>query len=265
MPSPFPGMNPYLENPELWSAVHSRLIVAIADALADTISQDYRIEIEKRTYWSDETGDDLLIGIPDVALLSRSTTSSEKNIATAVAERTAFAPTRILLPTYEEISERYLEIREVQTGKVITAIEILSPKNKKAGEGREAYLRKRRQILQTQTHFVEIDTNPSFLQGQLPASDYHILVSRSHDRPAADLYAFSIRDRIPNFSIPLHFGELEPTLDLQVLVDHVYQRGRYDLAIDYSQPTQPRLNSEDEIWASSLTSSEYSDYNSVIG
>ncbi|MFN5725293.1 MAG: DUF4058 family protein [Pseudanabaena sp.] len=83
MPSPFPGMNPYLENHELWSAVHSRLIVAIADVLADTISQDYRIEIEKRTYWSDETGDDLLIGIPDVSLLSRSTTSSEKNITTA--------------------------------------------------------------------------------------------------------------------------------------------------------------------------------------
>ena len=159
------------------------------------------------------------------------------------------------MPTYEEISERYLEIREVQTGKVITAIEILSPKNKNAGEGREAYLRKRRRVLQTQTHFVEIDllrTNPSFLQGQLPASDYHILVSRSHDRPAADLYAFSIRDRIPNFSIPLRLGELEPTLDLQVLVDLVYQRGRYDLAIDYSQPTQPRLNSEDEIWASNL-------------
>ena len=211
MPSPFPGMNPYLENPELWSAVHSRLIVAIADVLADTISQDYRIEIEKRTYWSDETG--------------------------------------------EEISERYLEIREVQTGKVITAIEILSPKNKKAGEGREAYLRKRRRVLQTQTHFVEIDllrTNPYFLQGQLPPSDYHILVSRSHERPAADLYAFSIRDRIPNFSIPLRLGELEPTIDLQILVDQVYQRGRYDLAIDYSQPTQPRLNSEDEIWASSL-------------
>ncbi len=245
MPSPFPGMNPYLENPELWSAVHSRLIVAIADVLADTISQDYRIEIEKRTYWSDETGDDLLIGIPDVALLSRGTTSSEKNIATAVADRTEIAPTRILLPTYEEISERYLEIREVQTGKVITAIEILSPKNKKAGEGREAYLRKRRRVLQTQTHFVEIDLlriNPSFLQGQLPPSNYHILVSRSHERPAADLYAFSIRDRIPNFSIPLRLGESEPTLDLQVLVDQVYQRGRYDLAINYSQLTQPRLN-----------------------
>jgi hypothetical protein len=211
MPSPFPGMNPYLENSELWSAVHSRLIVAIADALADTLSQDYRIEIEKRIYWSDE-----------------------------------------------EISERYLEIREVQTGKVITAIEILSPKNKKTGEGREAYLRKRRRVLQTQTHFIEIDLlriNPSFLQGQLPPSDYHILVSRSHERPAADLYPFSIRDRIPNFSIPLRLDELEPTLDLQILVDQVYQRGRYDLAIDYSQPTQPRLNSEDKIWASSLLTS----------
>ncbi len=257
MPSPFPGMNPYLENPELWSAVHSRLIVAIADALADTLSQDYRIEIEKRTYWSDETGDDLLIGIPDVSLLSRST-GSEKDRATAVAERTAIAPTRILLPTYEEISERYLEIREVQTGKVITAIEILSPKNKKTGEGREAYLRKRRRVLQTQTHFIEIDLlriNPSFLQGQLPPSDYHILVSRSHERPTADLYAFSIRDRIPNFPIPLRLGESEPILDLQVLVEQVYQRGRYDLAIDYSQPTQPRLNSKDEIWASSLLTS----------
>lgn len=208
MPSPFPGMNPYLENPELWSAVHSRLIVAIADALADTLSQDYRIEIEKRTYWSDE-----------------------------------------------EISERYLEIREVQTGKVITAIEILSPKNKKTGEGREAYLRKRRRVLQTQTHFIEIDLlriNPSFLQGQLPPSDYHILVSRSHERPTADLYAFSIRDRIPDFSIPLRLGELEPTLDLQILVDQVYQRGRYDLAIDYSHPPQPRLSSKDEIWARNL-------------
>jgi len=102
---------------------------------------------------------------------------------------------------------------------------------------------------------VGLRTNPSFLQGQLSPSDYHILVSRSHDRPAADLYAFSIRDRIPNFPIPLRLDEPEPILDLQVLVEQVYQRGRYDLAIDYSQPTQPRLNSEDEMWASSLLTS----------
>ncbi|MGK7884891.1 MAG: DUF4058 family protein, partial [Crocosphaera sp.] len=27
MPSPFPGMNPYLELPQFWSQVHNRLIV----------------------------------------------------------------------------------------------------------------------------------------------------------------------------------------------------------------------------------------------
>ena len=54
MRSPFPGMDPYLENSQLWSAVHSRLIVAIADDLVDQLSENYRVEIEKRTYFSSE-------------------------------------------------------------------------------------------------------------------------------------------------------------------------------------------------------------------
>lgn len=157
MSSPFPGMNPYLENPELWSAVHSRLIVAIADALADILSQDYRIEIEKRTYWHDETGDDVLISIPDVSVLSKINKSADINTSVAVAELPSINPTKILLTAPEEITERYLEIREVKTGKVITAIEILSPKNKRTGEGKTAYLQKRRRVLQTQTHLIEID------------------------------------------------------------------------------------------------------------
>jgi len=34
MPSPFPGMNPYLEHPSLWAGIHHRLITAIANDLA---------------------------------------------------------------------------------------------------------------------------------------------------------------------------------------------------------------------------------------
>jgi hypothetical protein len=207
MRSHFPGMNPYLEHPELWSSVHSRLIVAIADALADILSQDYRIEIEKRTYW------------------------------------------------HEEITERYLEVREVKTGKAITAIEILSPKNKRTGEGKEAYLRKRRRILQTQTHLIEIDllrTNSTFLYHHTPVSDYHILISRSQDRPSADLYNFSVRDRIPDIPIPLRPNEVEPILDLQTILQQIYQRGRYDMAIDYAQQPEPTLNEVDLIWAKEL-------------
>ncbi|HBC40337.1 MAG TPA: hypothetical protein DCZ88_00130 [Pseudanabaena sp.] len=254
MRSPFPGMNPYLEHPELWSSVHSRLIVAIADALADMLSQDYRIDIEKRTYWHDETGDDVLIGIPDVSLLSR-VDSNDTNKSVAVADRPSVQPTKILLTAPEEISERYLEIREVKTGKVITAIEILSPKNKRIGEGKEAYLRKRRKVLQTQTHLIEIDLlriNSSFLHHYTPISDYRILISRSHDRPSADLYAFSVRDRIPDIPIPLRPNEVEPILDLQAILQQIYQRGRYDMAIDYSLSPDPVLNKDDQEWAKEL-------------
>jgi hypothetical protein len=67
MPSPLPGMNPYLENPELWSEFHSWMIVAIADALDDCLSRDYRVAVEKRVYLS-EAGESVLVGIPDVSV-----------------------------------------------------------------------------------------------------------------------------------------------------------------------------------------------------
>ena len=69
MPSPFPGMNPYLESPELWPEVHSRLIVAIADILDPQLLPKYRAAIERRVY--DLSGDEaILIRIPDVTIES---------------------------------------------------------------------------------------------------------------------------------------------------------------------------------------------------
>ncbi|NER96505.1 MAG: DUF4058 family protein [Symploca sp. SIO1B1] len=70
MPSPFPGMNPYLENPNLWSEVHHRLISAIAIALASQLRPKYRAAIEKRIYlWDESNGNKTnLVGIPDVAI-----------------------------------------------------------------------------------------------------------------------------------------------------------------------------------------------------
>lgn len=252
MPLPFPGMNPYLEHPELWLAVHSRLIVAIADDPADMLSQDYPIEIEKRTYWHNEIGDDVLIDIPDVSLLNRISTSVDAGKSITSAELPSIQPTKIILTTPEEVTERYLEIREVKTGKVITAIEILSPKNKKTGEGKEADLRKRRQVLQTETHLIEIDLlriNPSFLYHQTLTSDYRILISRSHDRPDAVLYSFSVCDGIPDIPILLRLNESEPILDLQTILHQIYQRGRYDPTIDYDRLPKPALSEADQEWA----------------
>jgi Protein of unknown function (DUF4058) len=248
MRSPFPGMNPYLEQPELWSAVHSRLIVAIADELVDHLSQKYRVEVEKRTYFS--SGDEsLLVGIPDVAVVTSRT--SEPAVATLVKS----SPQKVRVPIVEEVTERYLEIREVATGQVVTTIELLSPKNKRTGEGRMAYERKRNQILASATNLIEIDLlrggKPLPIEGEV-VGDYRILVCRGNQRPMGDLYTFGLREAIPTIAVPLLPGETEPSLDLQKVMDYVFDRGRYHLAIDYQQPLQPQLSADDRAWVETL-------------
>lgn len=240
-------MNPYLENPELWPEVHSRLIVAIADELTEHLSEKYRVAIEKRTYFS--SGDEnLLVGIPDVSVVAKRTAESQPARTATLAPQ----PISVTVPMTEEVQERYLEIREVATGTVVTVIELLSPKNKRAGEGRQAYERKRNQVLASLSHLIEIDLlrggQPPPIRGGVD-SDYRILISRSDRRPSALLYAFSLRQAIPQIAVPLMPGDGEPLLDVQVVLQRVYERGRYYLAIDYTQPPQPALSQEDVAWA----------------
>lgn len=244
MPSPLPGMNPYLEQPGLWSEFHSRMIVALADSLDDLLSRDYRVAVEKRVYLT--AGDDsILVGIPDVSV-----TSSEPPTRTVTATVLA-EPITVEIPLAEEVQERYLEIREGATGKVITTIELLSPKNKRAGEGRNAYLNKRQQILSSATHLIEIDLLRAGVP--LPAiglvkTDYRILISRSRERPQAQLYAFSLQDPIPAFIVPLRPGVDEPVMDMQPLLHKIYDRARFELAVDYGDPLKPEISAEDERW-----------------
>lgn len=245
-------MDPYLESPDLWSAVHSRLIVGIADDLVDHLSAKYRVEIEKRTYFSEEN-DSILVGIPDVAVVT-GRNQEATNLGTTSATAT-IQPETVIVPLAEEVTERYLEIREVATGRVVTVLELLSPKNKRAGEGRVAYERKRNRILASTTHLVEVDLlrgGRSFPIATQNLGDYRILICHGDRRPTGELYAFSLRQPIPKVPIPLMSGEELPILDLQKLLNHVYERGRYHLAIDYHQPLQPSLSQEDQQWIESL-------------
>lgn len=256
MPSPFPGMDPYLENPELWPEVHSRLIVAIADTLAPSLHPKYYAAIEKRTYL-DTPEDSVLIGIPDVSVADRS--KDAPALRQGIPSITTLSqPEIITLPMPEEVNERYLEIRDADAT-VVTAVEILSPKNKRAGEGRTAYLRKRQRVLATQTHLVEID----LLRSQIPMpvgtrtqADYRILVSRSDTRPQAALYGFDLQNLIPCFALPLNPDDLEPTLNLKTLLDEIYDRAGYGFRIDYQKPAQPALSPENQQWAARMFNSE---------
>jgi hypothetical protein len=244
-------MDPYLENSEFWSEVHHRLITAIAIALAPPLRPKYQVAIEKRTYFT-SSEDTVLVGVPDATIYSQQS-GTQQTFSTTT---TLPLPLQVEVPMLEEVREGYLEIRENITKKVITVIEILSPKNKRSGEGRIAYEGKRRQILATSTNLVEID----LLRGlpQMPilkfsgTSDYRILVSRANKRPVSDLYAFNVKDQIPAFPLPLQEFDTEPILDLQSLLNQVYDQAGYDLRIDYSQPLAPPLSPEDASWANSV-------------
>jgi hypothetical protein len=257
MSSPFPGMEPYLENPELWAEVHNRLIVAMADAIESGLPSQYRVAIEKRVYRIG-TKDVILVGIPDVTRSSSQPTAFQKSPEVTVASKCE--PITVKIPMSFEVRESYLEIKEVATSEVITVIEILSPVNKHPGKGRQAYKRKRRQVLESFTHLIEIDLlragKPMLLLGEIPSSDYRILISREYQRPHAQLYAFSVRDEIPSFPLPLQPGEVEPIVELQALLDGIYKRARYHLTIDYRREPIPALKADDKAndkaWANTL-------------
>jgi len=254
MPSPFPGMNPYLENPELWPEFHSRLMVALADEILPHIRPKYRVAVEKRVY-HDTDGNSVLIGIPDVTIARslKPTTQKSSNIALASPP---VKPITVNIPIPEEIRETYLEVREIATGEVITVIELLSPKNKRQGEGRKAYQTKRLQILGSSTHLVEIDLlrggeSMPILNNDIK-SDYRILVSRSQLRPRAELYPFNLPEAIPAFFLPLQKEDIEPLVDLQNVIQDLFDRAGLDLEIDYNSQPVPPIQETDLIWVNEL-------------
>jgi hypothetical protein len=252
MPSPFPGMNPYLEHPDRWSTVHNRCIVAIADVLTPLLIPRYQVDIEKRIYQVTDSNLQL-IGRSDITVQS----PKEPIVPTSIATQSVSTlhPIRVKLLIEEEVRESYLEIKEVKTGRVVTTIEVLSPTNKR-GQGRQKYEEKRQRVLSSRTHLIEIDLlrsgDPLPMSSDEPKSDYRVLVSRAGDRPIADLYPFNIQDPMPQIPVPLQFGDLEPLLDLKELIEDSYDRSGYSHFIDYNLEPSPKLSSTDQAWLDQL-------------
>ncbi len=251
MPTPFPGMDPYLEQPRLWPDVHNSLIAALRDDLAPRLRPRYVIAVEERTY-SYEASALTFAGRPDLTV----TRLNEP----AVRYETRPQPRRagvvaVELPLPDLARETYLEIRG-RDDRVVTVLEMLSPANKVPGEGRDLYERKRRRVLDSLTNLVEIDLlrggQPTVTSNESQSAHYRILVSRGHTRPWADLHYFSVRDPIPAFPLPLQEGEEEPLVALNDLLHALYDRAGYDLRIDYRSEPEPPLDEEDAAWAAAL-------------
>jgi hypothetical protein len=270
-------MDPYLEQSAFWSSFHSRLIVALADAIEPQLSSQYYVEVETRTYQSDES-EEVLIGIPDAIVFSTQSdvttgeqlSPSDTILTYPMTIVTQARPEQVSVPMPLEIKERYLEVRSIRTDEVITVIELLSPNNKRSGDGRTAYEKKRRAILGSTTHLVEVDLlrghKPMAILGVKYKSEYRILISRSHQRPVADLYNITLLQQLPTFSVPLKPNEEEPLVHLQELFNGVYDRARYATRIDYSQPIPPPALSEtNRQWVEKLLAPIRQDENATPG
>ena len=257
MPTPFPGMDPYLEQSGWWPEVHTRLIVAMADALGPMVRPRYRVAVERRTYLAMVTSDERVI-VPDVLVTDREPQAHTDLSSSSISEPSE-APGVLIaeLPMPEERIERYLEVRSVDTHEVITSIELLSPTNKLPGEGRRLYEAKRVNVLSSMTHLIEIDLLRAgapmpMRTDNAPPFDYSIVVSRAHQRPKAEVRLFRLRQPIPSFPVPLRPQEPEPVLDLNGILHDLYDRAGYDIVIDYRVPLTPPLGSDDAAWAEAL-------------
>ena len=252
MRTPFPGMDPYLEQPGIWRQVHSNLITDIQRFLSPILRPYYRIDIEVHTFLAVSPPEET--GVPDILVVDSYEPQGNVMVATS---KVVFKPivAELPRPKPEKIIDRYLEIRRVDSQEVITVIEVLSPANKAEGKGRDQYITKRNKILGSLTNLVEIDLlrsgRPMPMRVTTPAH-YRLVVSRSSQRPQADIYLCNIRQSIPDLPIPLRPNEAEPTLFLNQLLHELYSQGDYDLKLDYRQPPQPALNPADDIWARTL-------------
>jgi Protein of unknown function (DUF4058) len=259
MPSPFPGMDPYLEDPFVWHQFYSRLIVALANDLGIKLRPEYYATIGTRTYLEDGL-DVVLVDIPDGIGCSGTLAVDPSYRQTATIPMPTAQPQKVRLVEPIEVKERYLEIRKVGSKEVIATIEVLSPKNKR-GEGREVYLKRRQGILKSTSHFVEIDllrvAQSMRVEGAAGKSDYRILVSAASNRPNADLYRFNLRDAIPVFPLPLRSADESVPVDLGMLLQEIYDQGCLDLHIEYHQPVPaPTLSAEDAAWVKEVVRSQ---------
>lgn len=256
MPSPFPGMDPYLEG-DMWQEFHGTLANAIRQQLLTVLPSKYVALLAKRyvlyspsvslLYLPDETR----AIYPDVHVAETPPRVAE---AAVVYDTHTITPPAARLPSFmaEEVPLLSVVVQDVSNRRLVTAIEILSPVNK-AGLGWAEYETKRRDLLMRPVHLLEIDLlrrgRRITLDGELPPTDYYAYLSRFTHRPLTDVWAIGLRDRLPVLPVPLLPPDEDVRLDLQRAVDACYDLVRYERLLDYrAAPPPPPLSEADAAW-----------------
>ena len=222
MPSPFPGMDPYLENAKLWPAFQHQLLACLYQILLPGLVDRYRARVGTRAY------------------------VSETPLFTSIIR--------------EQYTEEFIEIRNRTDGKLVTLLEVVSPANKTTPAGRQAYLDARQQAVHQRAGIVEIDLvmqgkpTLTYSRDGLPEYDYAVTVTRSNAPDRYEIYTATLQKRLPKFKLPLAADDRDALLDLQAAFGRAYDLGTFGTQINYKGPPPPDVpfTSEYKTWADEL-------------
>jgi hypothetical protein len=250
MPSPFPGMDPYLEMVE-WQDFHLAFMTAIRRQLTPLIGPKYLARLERRIFLEshfDETRE----FYPDLEIIP--SPAGENSGLPSHGLIATLEPKLYAVPLPEEHREPYLVIKDLERRHVVTVIEILSPTNKSTGsDGSRIYNEKREELLSGKTHLMEIDL---LRKGKRPvtrapipdSTDYCVFLHRSRRRSKVEVYEWTIRDVLPTVPVPLANDDPDVPLNLQTAFSEVFAEASYDLELPYDRPLTPSPRRKDASW-----------------
>lgn len=220
MPSPFPGMDPYLEDEKLWPIFQHQFVNCLYQILLPGLVDRYRARMMQRQYMT------------------------EQALFTSVVR--------------EEHQEAYIEIRRRNDSRLVTLVDIASPTNKLTPQGRKAYLDKRQEGRHAGANLVEIDLvlqgSPllDYSRDGLPDWDYAVTVTRSTQPERYEIYTSTLQKRLPRFRLPLAADDRDTVLDLQAVFARCYDQSDFAAQIDYKREPSVPLSTEDRPWVETL-------------
>jgi hypothetical protein len=246
-------MDPYIEASGLWGDFHGSMVAVLRAQLNERLPAQYAAQLDLYVWVHEAPPRRKRRAIePDVYVAAKSERSGRGRGAATLA------PATIVLPEIKRHRQKYLKVVDVASRRVVTVIELLSPVNKQAGDGRAAYLQKRQEIIANHLNLVEIDLLRGGVKlplGKKPPDrleDYYVMVAPASDYPEAYFWSFGLRDVVPSIAVPLERDVPGVTVDLKACIDRVYREGRYGTDLDYSQPLTPRLDKADAGWVRDL-------------
>jgi Protein of unknown function (DUF4058) len=257
MKSPFPGMDPYLESPAIWPDFHNSFMTYFREVLAARLPDQYDARLEEQIRVVEIPPPEAGTYRPDLSVTRSPGWSGTEPVGESVAVLDPTAVVPFGQPILEEVREVRIDIYRWPGTELITTIELLSPWNK-IGDGYGDFLRKRRAMVMSHVHWIEIDLliggERAPLGAPTPATDYRVVIVRATAQPNAEIYGWNVRDELPTIPVPLRPPDLSIPISLAEVFTMTYERGRLGKMLSRLPLGAPTalLGPQDQVWAANL-------------